>query len=80
MEVKIVISAILLVVVLIIALNLRKKIPRNEDNQGMFKPFKIDFNPEGDAGELEENAGDFEELEDDAEDVEETEGGEGEEE
>ena len=49
---KIVISAVLLVVVLVIALNLRKKIERNKDSEGMFRPYKL--NVEGEEGEKED--------------------------
>ena len=51
MDWKIVLSAVLLVVVLVIALNLRKKITRNEDNQGMFKPYRLKVEGEESVGD-----------------------------
>ncbi|MCL1894993.1 MAG: hypothetical protein FWG03_00445 [Clostridiales bacterium] len=51
---KVILSAILLVVVLIVALNLRSKISRNKDSEaGIFRPYRL--NVEGDEVEDEED-------------------------
>ena len=63
MDWKVVVSAVLLVVVLVIALNLRKKIERNKDNEGMFRPYKL--NVEGRDGESNDEDEDEDEDEDD---------------
>ena len=65
MDWKIVLSAVLLVVILIIALSMRKKITRNEDNEGMFKPYRLKVE-----GEDKEEAGEEGENEDEENDEE----------
>ena len=62
---KIVLSAVLLVVVLVIALNLRKKIERNKDNEGMFRPYKLNVEGRDDESKDEDEDEDKDKGEDD---------------
>ena len=57
MDPKVIISAVLLVVVLVVALNLRTKISRNKDSEGgIFRPYRL--NVEGEEDEDDEEGGD----------------------
>ena len=67
MDWKVVLSAVLFVVVLVIALGMRKKIkPNDEENRGLFKPYTLKV--EEDEFEEEYEDEDEEEYEDDIDD------------
>ena len=62
MDWKIVLSAVLFVVVLAIALNMRKNIKRNENPpQGLFSPYKLKV--EQDEDDTDEEGGEYAECE-----------------
>ena len=74
MDWKIVISAVLLVVVLVIALNLRKRIERNKDSDGMFRPYKLRVEADG-ADDEENDEAEEANHEEEIDDYEDEEGG-----